>query len=84
MYSQTLGDQQETLPLAEARKVVIKGVGYSTENEERKPVNCGAPALRQPLPRCGLEPTLKIEHSAGSHFRVRQWMQLAGQRAAQL
>lgn len=32
MYSQTLGDQ-EMLPLSEARKAVIKGVGYSTENE---------------------------------------------------
>jgi hypothetical protein len=36
MYSQTLGRQQETLPLALARRVVVQGIGYETEAETRE------------------------------------------------
>jgi hypothetical protein len=36
MHSQTLGRQQETLPLALARRVVVHGIGYATEAEARK------------------------------------------------
>lgn len=33
MYSQTLGLQQETLPLARTRRAVLTGIGYATEDE---------------------------------------------------
>ena len=36
MYSQTLGRQQETLPLALTRRVVVQGIGYETEAEARE------------------------------------------------
>jgi hypothetical protein len=36
MYSQTLGRQQEALPLALTRRVVVQGIGYETEAEARE------------------------------------------------
>jgi hypothetical protein len=33
MYSQTVGHQQETLPLARTRRAVLRGIGYATEAE---------------------------------------------------
>lgn len=36
MYAQTLGQQQETLPLARTRRAVLKGIGYATEAEAKE------------------------------------------------
>jgi len=36
MYAQTLGQQQETLPLARTRRAVLKGIGYETEAEAQE------------------------------------------------
>lgn len=36
LYAQTLGQQQETLPLARTRRAVIKGIGYATEAEAQE------------------------------------------------
>src|SRR5690348_5346536 len=36
MYAQTLGRQQETLPLARTRRAVLRGIGYATETEAQE------------------------------------------------
>ena len=36
IYAQTLGQQQETLPLARTRRAVLQGIGYATEAEAQE------------------------------------------------